>query len=113
MYNNISALQALGIKMAVSANNIANVESEGFKKSRAVLGEGRTPGSVQVDIDQIDTPGALVFKDTGAIAPTELSNVDLAEELALTIPTRRNYEANLKMIKSLDDMLGSIIDILG
>ncbi len=33
--NNISALKAFGAKMGVTANNIANVESEAFKKSRA------------------------------------------------------------------------------
>jgi len=111
--NNISALKAFGAKMGVTANNIANVESEEFKKSSALLQEGER-GSVKVDISRIDTPGAIGTKyiDDEQVE-TEMSNVDLAEEIPETIPTQRGYEANLTVIKTKDEMLATIIDILG
>jgi len=110
--NNISALKAFGAKMGVTANNIANVESEEFKKSSALLQEGDR-GSVKVDISRIDTPGAIRTKyiDDEQVE-TEMSNVDLAEEIPETIPTQRGYEANLTVIKTKDEMLATIIDIL-
>ncbi len=110
--NNISALKAFGTKMGVTANNVANVESEGFKKSRALLQEG-VRGSVNVDISRIDTPGPIRTKyiDDQQVE-TEMSNVDLAEEIPETIPTQRGYEANMTLIKTKDEMLGTIIDIL-
>jgi flagellar hook protein FlgE len=37
----ISALSAFSAKMNVTANNVANVDSDGFKKSRTTLKEGR------------------------------------------------------------------------
>lgn len=112
-YNNISALRAHGIKMGVTANNIANVESEGFKKSRALLQEGAR-GSVEVDISQIDTPGPVRTETIGdRPVEREMSNVDLAEEIPETIPTQRGYEANLTVIKTKDEMLGTVMDILG
>lgn len=111
--NNISALSALGQKMAVISNNIANVESEGFKKSRAVIQEGEN-GGVDVDITQIDTQGPIRTENVdGEMVERELSNVDLAEEITETIPTQRGYEANLTAIRTRDDMLGSVLDILG
>ncbi len=114
MYNNISALMALEKKMGVTANNVANVESEGFKKSRAVLKEGRNNTGVQVEIDKINTPGPIIqVPNDNKMTEKEMSNVNLAEEFALSIPTQRGYEANLKVIKSIDEMLGSVIDILG
>ena len=111
--NNISALKAFGTKMGVTANNIANVESEAFKKSRALLQEGER-GSVEVDISRIDTPGSIGTKyiDDEQVE-TEMSNVDLAEEIPETIPIQRGYEANLSVIKTKDEMLATIIDILG
>lgn len=111
--NNISALKAFGAKMGVTANNIANVESEEFKKSSALLHEGER-GSVKVDISRIDTPGAIGTKyiDDEQVE-TEMSNVDLAEEIPDIIPTQRGYEANLTVIKTKDEMLATIIDILG
>lgn len=113
VYNNIAALGAFGKKMGVIGNNVANVYSDGFKKSRAVLTEGAKENSVRADIQQINTPGALISEPTDdGLRQRELSNVDLAEELTETIPTQRGYEANLKIVAQIDDMLGSVIDTL-
>lgn len=51
----------------------------------------------------------------GRIAPQslEMSNVDMAKEITDTIPLQRGYEANLRVIKTKDEMLGSLLDILG
>ncbi|MFC1825110.1 flagellar basal body rod C-terminal domain-containing protein [Thermodesulfobacteriota bacterium] len=109
----LSALNAFGTQMAVTANNIANVETEEFKKSRAVLEEG--PNSeVQVEIEKIDTPGPIVTEvRDGEMIEKEMSNVDLAEEIPRTITAQRGYEANLTVIKTRDEMLGTLVDIVG
>jgi flagellar hook protein FlgE len=109
----ISSLRAHATKMAVSANNIANVETEGFKKSRTLLQEG-PKGSVEVQIDRIDTPGHIIqdIEDDQYVAK-EMSNVDLGEEIPQTmLTTQRGYEVNLTMVKVSDEMLGSLLDIL-
>jgi flagellar hook protein FlgE len=111
--NSISALSAHATKLAVSANNIANVETEAFKKSRAVLQEGAN-GSVKVEIQRVDTPGPVVEDSSNdQYAAREMSNVDLGEEIPQTMIARRGYEANLSMIRTADEMLGSVINILG
>jgi flagellar basal-body rod protein FlgC len=108
----LSALQAFGTKMSVTANNVANVCSDEFKKSRAVLEEGQNQ-AVVVDIQRIDTPGPLIQDVQGTeVVERELSNVDLGEELPQTISTSRGYEANLKTIQTRDDMLGTVIDLV-
>jgi flagellar basal-body rod protein FlgC len=107
-----SALQALSKKMQVSANNVANLYSDDFKKSRALLTEGQN-GQVDVDISTVDTPGPLVddpLSPTGGLK--ELSNTDLAEEFSQQIITKNNFAANAKTIQTYDDMLGTVIDIL-
>ena len=111
--SNLSALRAFGVKMGVSANNVANVNTDEFKKSRAILQEG--PGSrVQVDIERIDSPGHPIIEvDDMQIIERESSNVDLAEEIPGTILTQRGYEANLTTIKTQDEMFGNIIDMIG
>ena len=113
VYSSLSALRAFGIKLGVTANNIANMYSEKFKKSRALLTEGSN-GGVEVEIDRIDTQGHTIVEQVeGQMIERELSNVDLAEEIVEMIPTQRGYEANLKTIKTEDEILGSIMDILG
>ncbi len=108
----LSSLRAYDTKMAVSANNVANAESEGFKKSRAIFKEG-AGGTLGVQIDRIDTPGPLVqVSEDAQYVAKEMSNVDLGEEIPQTILTQRGYEANLAMVKVSDEMLGSLLDIL-
>jgi flagellar basal-body rod protein FlgC len=109
--SNLSALVAFGKKMGVTSNNIANVNTDGFKKSRAVLNEGLN-GEVKADIERIDTPGPIhtVIQD-GVATEKEMSNVDLTEEIPEMLPTQRGYEANLKAIKTQDEMLGTLINL--
>lgn len=108
--NNISALSAFGTQMNVTSNNIANVNTDGFKRSRTVLEEGLN-SSVNPRVEKINTPGPLVQESTESGETRELSNVDLAQEITSTIPTQRGYEANLKMVQTKDEMLGKVIDM--
>lgn len=57
----LSALKAFDKKMNISANNVANVETEEFKKSRATLVEG-PESSVKVEITQSTDPGPTVVE---------------------------------------------------
>lgn len=110
IYNNISAIFAFGTKMGVRANNLANVNTDEFKKSRVDIVE-TSHGNVGTEIRKVDTPGSL-YSEPGDPTIRETSNVDIAEEIVQTIPTQYGYEANLKMISAYDEMLGSIIDII-
>ena len=108
--NNFSALKALGTRQAVTANNIANVDSAEFKKSRAVLAEGSN-GAVSTQLQQINSPGVMINQPDGSLE--ELSNVDLGKELTDMFPTQRNYEANLKALQVEGEMEDSVIDLIG
>lgn len=109
----VSGVKAFQQKLNVTANNVANTNTDEFKKQRALLSEGYN-GGVRVEIDEIDTPGYP--KETladGEVVESESSNVDLAEELTETIPTQAGYDANLKVIQAQDDMLGILLNIAG
>ena len=109
----LSALSAYGVKMGVTANNIANVNTDGFQQSRTTFTEG-DQGGVKPVIDQDDTPGSSrQLAEEGQIVEVETSNVDLAGALTETIPTKIGYSANLKTIRTQDEMLGSLLDIIG
>ncbi len=109
----LSAISAFGVNMRVTANNIANVNTDGFKQSRTTFSEG-DPGGVVAHVDQDDSPGGTrqSFVD-GQVVDVETSNVDLSAALTETIPTKIGYRANLKTIRTQDEMLGSLLDIIG
>jgi flagellar hook protein FlgE len=111
--NAVSALGAFGKKMGVIANNVANASSEGFKKSRAVLQEADS-GGVTVGITRVETPGPVVVEETTeGVQQRELSNVNLEEEIPNSLLTEKMFAANTKTVKTEEEMIGSVLDILG
>ena len=109
----ISALQAYKTKLGVTAENIANVNTDEFKKSRATLKEGIN-GGVQVDIKRVNTAGRPYQKREGdQLIEKEGSNVNLEEEVPEMMVIQRTYEANLKVLQTQNDMLGTLLDITG
>jgi flagellar basal-body rod protein FlgC len=107
---NVSALHALSTSQSVRANNLANSESVGFKKSRTVL-EEKTAGGVTASVQRVSTPGPMLLQDDGSTQ--ELSNVDMAEELVGMIPTKHAYEANLNVLRTAEEMDQSTLDLIG
>jgi flagellar hook protein FlgE len=107
----LSALGALGIKLGVTANNIANVNTDGFKKSRLLL-QNTDPYGVTVSISRVDTPGTAIPSGDGSASMQESSNVDLGEEIVNLKTTKYAYLANLKTIKVEDAVLGTLFDSL-
>lgn len=109
----VSALRAFVTKLGVTADNIANVNTDGFKKSRATLHEDQH-GGVRVEISRDNSPGFRydVFEND-EVVEKETSNVDLAEEIPDLMMTKRAYQANLKTLETQDEMLGSLLDTIG
>ena len=105
----LTALQAFDRKSEVIANNIANVNTDRFKKNRANL-EAVSPSGVKVAIEQVNSPGDSV---TIGEAQRESSNVNLEEELIALITSRLNYSASIKTVNAADEMQGTLINILG
>ena len=107
----LSGLGAYAKQIEVSANNVANVNTDGFKKSHTEFISVETGGVLPV-IGKDNSAGPTVLRDHG-YGPTqvELSNVDLGEETVNRIIGQRGFEANLQVLKTADDMLGSILDI--
>ena len=110
--NNLSALKAFGTGLNVKANNIANSESENFKKSRAIYSEEKN-GGVKTEIQKVDPDNGLqAINPEDNSTETQPSNVDLTEEIPGTITDQRGFEANLTVIKTREEMLGSVLDII-
>ncbi|MBI5585456.1 MAG: hypothetical protein HY892_16730 [Deltaproteobacteria bacterium] len=107
----LSALGALGIKFGVAANNVANINSDGFKKSRAHLHDNH-PAGVTVTISKLDTPGFPLPAEDGSLESRESSNVTLEEETVDLLVTKRAYLANVDTLKREEETIGRILDIL-
>jgi flagellar hook protein FlgE len=107
----LSALRATLGKQDVTANNIANVNTHDFKKSRAAF-EETPPSGVKVTVSRLETPGAPLPADEGTGEGHEMSSVSLEEELVDLITTRHSFTANIRTIQTEDEMQGSLLDTI-
>ncbi|MFO0701879.1 MAG: flagellar basal body rod C-terminal domain-containing protein [Nitrospira sp.] len=107
----LSGLAAVGKQIEVVAHNVANLNTDGFKKSRTEFVEVQTGGVLPV-VEKDAAAGSTVLRDTGGNQfHAELSNVDLGEETVQQILAQRSFEANLRTLKTGNSLLGTVLDI--
>ncbi|MDR2573684.1 MAG: flagellar basal body protein [Desulfovibrio sp.] len=132
------ALNAYSVGMAVTAHNVANVNTAGFKPQTAVFATGPDGVGVQLEtifqgdgiarpLDMPDslTSPALLHSEavTRAAAannadmnglPPEIvspSGTDLGREMVNMIIARYSFEANAATIRAADEMSGALLNI--
>ena len=111
---NVSALKAFGVKLQSTANNTANMLTDGYKATRVEFAELKQ-GGVTATVSRDLTPGTYLPPQPGTPnpdQPRESSNVDLVTETVDLIVTQRAFEANARFIRTADETTGTIIDII-
>lgn len=107
----LTGLTAFGKQLEVVAHNIANLNTDGFKKFRTTLVEAPAGGVLPV-VEKDTSSGPTILRDSGGNQlEVELSNTDLGQELVQQLLAQRSLEANLQTIKTGDTLLGSILDL--
>jgi len=111
-YNSaLSALKTYGTRLQSNGDNIANSNTNGFKRTR-VVNSNVEPAGVEGQVQKMETPGTKVFEETGNTPDlVELSNVDLATELVDMNLNSHFYKANLKTIETVNDMTGELLNL--
>lgn len=95
----------LGINVGTDANNIV-VDNNGN-----VYADNELKGQISI----VDKYGRAIPQENYEILPgyLEASNVDIAKEIVESITTLRYIQSNIKTVKTVDEMLGNIINITG
>lgn len=107
----LSALNAFSTRVNSNANNIANANSEGFKRTRVNLASTET-GGVRPVVEKIDAPGTtILLEGSSGLEEVELSNVELSREIPEMNLNSTLYKANLKTLQVADEMTGSLLNL--
>jgi flagellar hook protein FlgE len=104
----VSGLWVFVRKLENAARNIANSNTDGYKSRKAIIVQDEA-GLPTVEITVDNTPG-VPFQDADGVM-RETSNVESSKEMTDLLIAKRGYEANLKSIKTQDEMLDSLFDI--
>lgn len=106
--NSVSGITASLTRQEVSANNVANLSTEGYQKDTVIQSEGST-GGVVVHIEKSTTPGPQLPEGDGTLV--EGSNVNLAEEAVNQTIAETELGANVAVLKASHEAEQSLIDL--
>ena len=104
----LTALQAFDILAKVTANNIVNAGTEGYRKQSVRLEEASRPGVKAT----VEAPVPAKDRVTIGEAGNEVSGVRLEEEIVALIGASHTYTASTKLIQAADEMDGKLLSIL-
>ncbi len=107
-----SSLSVSQHRIRITANNIANVNTDGFKKSQTVLSTVQ-PHGVKGEVEQVETAGPSALEQTAQGEQSiERSNVDIGVEMVNLLSDQRGYKASLRTLKSANEMVGILLDVV-
>ena len=108
----LSAVQAYSLKTHATANNVANLNTDGFKGDLVTL-SSQLPQGVTTNVSKDTSAGALrpEITSTGEEEMVEQSNVDLAKEMVNLITDKHGFSANIKTLQTADEMSKTVIDL--
>jgi flagellar basal body rod protein FlgB len=89
-----NALAAFGVRQAVTANNVANLNTPDFKASTVVMEEKKEGGV------------------TASVTRGE-DSVEISKEAVDMLDTANGYGANLKALQVANKMTKDVLDIMG
>ena len=101
----LSGMQAAQTQLNVTAQNVANSETPGYKAARVDLVDLSTGGVGVAGISNDSTPGPVTPDGKQG------SNVDLASEMINLTRAQLLYSANAAVLKVGQQMTGSLLDI--
>jgi flagellar basal-body rod protein FlgC len=120
MMDSVQAMQVASVSQQVAANNVANMNTNGFRSSRVEYETGPGGQGVRIsDVYENTSPGPLVEggqwveTDEGLTYEktlVEASNTDLAEEMVQMMENERLFEANAVALRAQLEMRGRFID---
>lgn len=107
----LSGLQAYSLATEATANNVANLNTDGFKKDKVTL-SAQVPQGVTATVEKDPASGGYALESTSqGDQMVEQSNVDLGEEIPAMILNKAAFSANIKSLQSADQMMQSLLDI--
>lgn len=88
-----SGLQSAQLRLNAAANNVANAQTEGYRRD-VVQATAGPAGGVSTRVDKAPQPGA-----------------DLAQDLVAQKSATYAFKANLRVLQTADDTLGRLLDV--
>ncbi|MBM4056036.1 MAG: flagellar biosynthesis protein FlgC [Planctomycetes bacterium] len=104
-----SGMQAAASLLNATANNLANVNTDGYKRNIVRFAEEGN-GGVRSEVSKSNESSGYFKNEEGNIVET--SNVEYAHEITNLMTAGYQFKANLLVLKTVDEAHGSLLDAL-
>jgi flagellar basal-body rod protein FlgC len=118
--SDMGAFQSYGLRQQVSANNVANMNTQGFQPSRVSLEEvGNRQGVAPQTVEKTGSQQQAGAEDKGDVVQIEAgqenaagnpSGTDLAEEMVNMMQNQTAYSANASAVSTQAEMQGQLLN---
>ena len=109
IFASLSGIRNAAERLGLTANNVANQQTPGYRALRATNVESAGGGVEIGAITRDDAPGPPLPEFAGG--PDRLgSNVDPTVEQVNLLINKRQFEANVNALRAQDDALGDLLD---
>jgi len=111
LYSSVAGINAFFRKMDVAANNVANINTDNYKRRVAHVVQDKN-GLPETKITIDNTPGLENPRKPGEPEgpPREMSNVNYAEEAVSMIEAKIGVKANVKALQISGETFGALVD---
>lgn len=104
----LSGMANAAYRLGVSANNVANINTQGYR-ARSVVSIETEGGGVRVgEVREAPSPGRV---NTESLSGDAGSNVDLAEETVGNALFAAAYRANATVARTQNELLGTVLNM--
>lgn len=115
----VSGMELQSRRMGVTAENISNADTPGYKRKLLMVEESQQTSGEQFLASRVQLDEAEGKRDYNPVHPmadadgyVTMSNVSIVTELADMREANRSYEANLNSFQQARSMYRSLLDIL-
>lgn len=115
----VSGMELQSRRMGVTAENISNADTPGYKRKILMVEQGQQTNGEQFLASRVQLDEAEGKRDYNPAHPmadgegyVTLSNVSIVTEMADMREANRSYEANLNSFQQARSMYRSLLDIL-
>ncbi|WP_456387343.1 flagellar basal body protein [Desulfolithobacter sp.] len=106
-----SGLQASGVRITAVASNVANMNTEGYRRARVLFEEQKTGGVLAVPERVDGSEVSIQMEAPFGLEMVEHSSTDPSRELSDMRQARAMYQAQMKTISAEQAKMDSVLDI--
>ena len=107
--NNVSAARISTLNLQASANNVANINTEGFQAQQVTQSTGPGGEGLRAHVSPTKAPAPIILRDGQLRAQ---SNTEVTREAVSQMSAAAAFKSNMGVIQVQDSLTEAVLDIV-